>query len=262
MTLDASTALTNVPAGLRQELLDEFQKITKNYRERRWEPAELDGGRFSEVAYCILAGYLNGGKYAPKATKPDRFEQACRQLANAGAAYPKSARVIVPRVLVSLYDIRNNRGVSHVGAEVSANHMDAELVLHAAQWVMAEFVRMFHGTDVKTATDIVDSLVERTVPLIWEVNGARRILETCMSLADGTLLLLHASAKKLDESQLARDLEQDRLANYRRVLKRLHAARMIEYDTASGRVTISPLGIKAVEEQILHRADGGTQQAD
>ena len=58
--LQAAQALGNLPEGLRGELLREYAKITRNYRERRWEAAELDGGRFSEIVYTILAGYIKG----------------------------------------------------------------------------------------------------------------------------------------------------------------------------------------------------------
>ena len=57
MKLDASTALGQLPAGLRAELLTEFGKITLNYRDGRWEAQNLDGGRLCEVAYTILDGY-------------------------------------------------------------------------------------------------------------------------------------------------------------------------------------------------------------
>ncbi|WP_326561615.1 hypothetical protein [Micromonospora sp. NBC_01796] len=252
MILDPDTALARLPSGLRAELLQEFSKISRNYREGRWEAAELDGGRFSEVAYTVLAGYLDGDNFAARASKPNNFERACTLLGQINpATYSKSARVTVPRVLVALYDFRNNRGVGHVGGDVNANHMDAEFVLHAAQWVMAEFVRLFHGTDLVTATAVVEALVERTLPLIWEVGQVRRILDSRMSLADGTLLLLYASVASLSDLRLAKDLEQQNLYNYKRVLKRLHAARMIEYVANSGTVTLSPLGVKFVEERLL-----------
>lgn len=251
-TLDASRAFAVLSASLRDELLLEFQKITRNYRERRWEATELDGGRFSEVAYTILEGYLNGGNFPAKPSKPQRFDQACKQLDQADKnKYPKSARVTMPRVLVALYDIRNNRGVSHVGGEVSANHMDSAYVLHSTQWVMAEFVRMFHDTDLATATSIVDALVDRTIPLMWEVDGVTRILNPKISLSDGTLLLLHSSLNKLTDRILARSLEQDRLANYKRVLRKLHKERLLEYSEITGLVTLSPTGVSRVEEQVL-----------
>lgn len=250
MSLDPATALGHLPKTLRDELVEEFGKITRNYRERRWEATELDGGRFSEIVYTILAGHLDGDNYPAKASKPQSFKRACEQLEHK-TAYPKSARLTIPRVLVALYDIRNQRGVGHVGGDVNANHMDATFVLHTAQWVMAELVRLFHNTDIQTATKVVDALVDRTIPLLWEVGGVTRVLDPDVSLADGTLLLLHASIQGLTDKWLAESLEQDRMANYKRVLKRLHQKRLIEYHQATGLVVISPPGIHDVETRIL-----------
>ena len=250
MKLDASTALGQLPVGLRTELLTEFQKITQNYRERHWEAQNLDGGRLCEVAYSILDGYTSGGNYAARASKPSNFGTACRAL-ESRTGYPDSARMTIPRVLFALYEIRNRRGVGHVGGDVNANHMDAEFVLAAAKWVVAELVRLFHSTDIQTATDVVDALMDRTMPVIWEVDGVKRVLDTGLSLADQTVLLLYADPSPIGEKDLATYLEQDRLANYRRVLDRLHKARMIEWNKATGMVILSPLGRKDVEDRLL-----------
>lgn len=249
--LDPNTVLAHLPAGLRGELVDEYQKITRNFREGRWEAAELNGGRFSEVAYTILEGYLAGGNYPAHASKPQKFEEACRHLANNPATFPKSVRILIPKVLTALYDVRNTRGVGHVGGEVDANHMDSAFVVHNAQWVMAEFVRIFHGTDLATATATVEALVERDFPMLWKVGDTTRVLVPGMKLRDSTLLLLHGSATPLRDRDLAKNLEQSSFTNYKRVLKRLHELREVEYNETTGVVTLSPLGIKYVEQDLL-----------
>jgi hypothetical protein len=252
LALDPAKALGNLPASLRKELVDEFAKITRNYRENRWEAAELDGGRLCEIVYSILAGHLDGDNYPTSASKPARFDAACKKLEEADKSkYTDSARITIPRVLVGLYDMRNRRGVGHVGGDVSANHMDAEYVRHTAQWLMAELVRLFHALDVSEAAKVVDALVDRTVPVIWEVGAVRRVLDESLSLADSTLLLLYSSIDGETDRQLASNLEQDRLANYRRVLDRLHSGRLVEFDRSSGLVKISPKGSKYVEESVL-----------
>ncbi len=250
--IDRAKALTNLPAPLRDEIFDEFDKISRNYRERRWEASELDGGRFSEVVYSVLNGYFTGN-YPATAQKPNRFKDACEVFS--GPSYPKakfphSARVTIPRVLVSLYEIRNNRGVGHVGGDVNSNHMDSEYVFHSAQWVMAELVRMFHGTTVAEASATVDALVERTTPAIWLVGTEKRVLDTSLSLADKTLLLLYSTVDSVADKTLANWLEQERLANCKRVLGVLHQKKFVEYAT-DGSVTISPLGIADVESRLL-----------
>lgn len=252
MTLDPPQALGSLSQGLRAELLNEFTKITRNYREHRWEAAELNGGRFCEIVYTILDGYLNGQQYANSASKPSDMKSACDKLAQRGkGSAPDSVRITMPRVLAALYQIRNNRGVGHVGGDVDANYMDATFVLHSVQWVMAELVRVYHQTDIKTATDTAAALVDRTLPIVWEVGEVRRLLDTSLSLADGTLLLVYSAPSGVVDKQLAGDLEQDRLANYRRVLVRLHADRLVEYNKATGLVVMSPLGVQQVEEQLL-----------
>jgi hypothetical protein len=249
--LNAESALGAIPATLRQELLDEFEKITRNYREGRWESTELDGGRLCEIIYTILKGHVDGA-YPAKASKPSRFKDACEQLANAdGNRYPESVRMAMPRVLIALYDVRNRRGVGHVGGDVNPNHMDSALVLSMAKWLMAELVRLFHQTDVATSTTVVEALVDRTVPIVWEVDGLKRVLDVSLKLADQTRILLYSSPQGLTDRQLAEYLEQKRMANYRRVLEPLHKGRMIEWSQATGLVKLSPKGVADVEKRLL-----------
>ncbi|MFE5842252.1 hypothetical protein ACFQ7N_11450 [Streptomyces niveus] len=251
MQVNPENTLGNLPTSLRSELVEEFKKITRNYREGRWEASELNGGRFCEIVYSILAGHLDGDNYPDRAKKPARFKEACERLSNAPTTYSESTRLTIPRVLVPLYDVRNRRGVGHVGGEVDANHMDATFVLHTSQWIMAELVRIFHKTDIATAGEVVKNLTDRTVPAIWKVGDVTRILDPSIKLADGTLLLLYAELGSQADKKLAKNLEQENIGNYRRVLDRLHQARLIEYNRSTGDVHISPLGEKAVEERLL-----------
>ena len=61
-------------------------------------------------------------------------------------------------MLIALCEVRNNRGVGHVGGDVDPNHMDAACVLEMSKWVMSELVRVFHDTSTEDATAAVDSL--------------------------------------------------------------------------------------------------------
>jgi hypothetical protein len=147
---------------------------------------------------------------------PQFREQACAHVGRTGVSCealesrtgPESARLTIPRILVALYDVRNRRGVGHVGGDVSANHMDAELVLAMSKWIVIELVRLFHNTDLKTATDVVDALVDRTLPAIWEVADVKRVLDTRLSLTDQTLLLLYSEASAISDKDLAKYLNK------------------------------------------------------
>lgn len=219
-------------------------------RERRWEPSELNGGKLCEIAYSIAKGYVDGS-YPKKATKPRNMVDACRAL-EGGTREERSIRIQIPRMIVALYEVRNNRNVGHVGGDVDPNHMDALVVLQMAKWIVAEFVRVLHDVDVEEAAETVEALAERETPIIWEVDGKRRVLDTSLSMRDKSLVLLHASEGPLSERDLVSWVEHTNASVYRReVLRKAHKARLIEYDAGAQTVTISPRGIDLVESEIL-----------
>ena len=122
----------------------------------------MNGGKLCEAVYTVIVGYLDGGKYPSRAKKPTRFPQACLALEQAYAQVPdsRSPRILMPRMMLGLYDIRNNRGVGHAGSDVDPNHMDATVVLYQSKWLLAELVRLLHGLSTDEATEIVDALME------------------------------------------------------------------------------------------------------
>jgi hypothetical protein len=240
-----------LPPILRGELLDAFSEIVKNFRERRWEPAELNGGKLSEVVYSILKGYA-GGTYPAKASKPSNMVDACKKLETEAATAPRPIRIQIPRMLVALYEIRNNRNVGHVGGDVDPNHMDAVCVLQMSKWIVAELVRVLHNVDTKTASDLVEALVERETPLIWEVNGKRRVLNTSLTMRDKAFVLLHADGGEVPEADLVSWIEHTNASVFRRdVLRVAHKKRLVEYDAGRRTVRLSPLGVECVEEKLL-----------
>ena len=255
--IDPSRVLAGLPKALRDEVLKCYQEIMSNYLERRWEPSELNGGKFCEAVYSIVYGAVKGN-FPAKASKPARMLDACQALekepANASRVGDRSLRVLIPRTLPVLYEVRNNRGVGHVGGDVDANHMDAEFVQATASWVMAELVRIFHNVTTQEARETIDALVERKTPVIWEVEGVKRVLDSDMTAKNQVLTLLHNSAGWVSEVDLFKWVEYSGAGMFRRsVLKPLHHERLIEFDAEQGRARISPLGAKVIEEKLQTR---------
>lgn len=243
-----------LPATLRDELVQAYSEIVRNFRERRWEPSELNAGKLCEIVYSIVRGLIDGS-YPTRSYKPSNMVDACRALEQADSArFPRSVRIQIPRMLMALYEIRNNRGVGHVGGDVNPNEMDATCTLHMSQWLMAELVRLFHDTTTDNAARTVAALVERTLPSIWQVDSVFRILDTNRSMRDQTLLHLYRSTEPLAERDLVAWTEHSNASVYRRdVLRPLHRDRLVEYNEQERRVTMSPKGI-AEAERILAAA--------
>jgi hypothetical protein len=154
-------------------------------------------------------------------------------------------------MMVGLYDIRNNCGVGHAGAEVDPNHMDATAVLYIAKWLVAELVRLLHTLSTEEATAIVDGLIEREVAWVWTHGDKKRVMRTGMTWKQQTLVLMLTEAGDVAEADLTRWLEHPRLPSLRKdVLKPLHAARLIEYDTDKRTVRLLPPRVTAAEELV------------
>lgn len=247
--LTPENALGQLPQTLRRELLSAFNSIISNFRSHRWEPSELNGGKLCEVVYSILRGHVDGS-FPAKAKKPKNMVDDCRALENA-TNFPRSVRIQIPRMLVALYEIRNNRGVGHVGGDVDPNHMDATNVVAMAKWILAELVRVFHDLDPQAATDVVDALTEREVPVVWNVGNRKRVLNPKLSMKDKALLLLYSMTTAVEEAELTSWVEHSNPSVFRRdVLRPLHKTKYIEYDERARSVQLSPTGARYVEQNL------------
>lgn len=251
MPIEVASLLSVIPESLRDELVQSLNEIERNFKESRWEPSELNGGKLCEVVYSILNGYVKSS-YPTTASKPPNMVDACKNLEQTPASFPRSIRIQIPRMLTALYEIRNNRGVGHVGGDVDPNHMDAVCVLQMSKWIVAELIRVFHCVSTQEATDAVDALSDRELPLIWQVEGISRVLDNSLSMLDKTLVLLYGEPSGISEAELVSSIEHSNPSVYRRdILRKAHKKRLLEYNTLTKKAVISPLGIQYVESTIL-----------
>ena len=247
--ISPSQALSAIPNGLRDPLLEEHRLIVQNYLERKWLPSELSGGRFCEIVYTILNGY-GSGSFATSPSKPRNFVQACRNLEN-NATVPRSFQILIPRLLPPLYEVRNNRGVGHVGGDVNPNYMDSGLVLNMANWIMAELVRVFHSIDITDAQIVVDNLVERRIPIIWQIGNIKRVLDPSLKLPDQILLLIASCSSDVETAQLIEWLDYSNQTYFKKILRDFHSKRMVELSDNDSRVQMLPPGAKYVAESLM-----------
>jgi hypothetical protein len=243
-----SAVLAAIPQGLRDPLLAEYNSIVSHYLEAKWKPSELSGGLFCEIVYTILDGY-GRNSYAAKPTKPNDFPSACRTLEQ-HANSPRSFRILIPRALPALYEVRNNRNVGHVGGDVDPNEMDASLVLHTTTWVMAELIRVLHQLYMKDAQAIVDKLIERKTPLVWDSGTVKRVLIPTLKRPKQILVLLAATSGAVTCSDMRNWIEEDNEAYFKKVLGALHGNRLIEWNMSQNTITLLPPGTTEAEEII------------
>lgn len=163
-------------------------------------------------------------------------------------------RVLLPRVLLGIYEVRNNRGVGHIAGDIDSNKMDATMVFGGANWIICELVRIFHQVSLDEAQLAVSALVERRLPAIWEVGDKKRVLAASLNARDQTLLLLYSEPQWVSVEALRDWIDYKNPTQYRsKILSVLHKNRLVEFDHARSRVQLSPAGAQKVENSILLR---------
>ena len=241
---------SHLPALLVDELLATYAEAKRNFHLGGLRLSAVEGGRFCEAAYRILQHVTTGSSDA--LGRPIDAERLSRQLANlTSGSHPDSVRLHIPRALRVVYDIRNNRDAAHLADGIDPNLQDATLVVSVLDWVLAEFVRLYHNVSANEAQALVQDLVTKEVPAIEEFDGFLKVLRTDLLAGNFVLLLLYqrgATGATLDE--LTSWVRPTMRANLRRTLERLsndsafvHATGTRFQITRSGQREIEKLGL-------------------
>jgi len=161
----------------------------------------------------------------------------------------------MPRILIAVYEVRNNRGVGHVGGDVNPNRMDATFVISSSKWLISELIRIFHGVSINEAEEAIELIIQRETEFIWNIGTKKRVLVDGVDFKMQTLLLLYTcvDGKALDD-ELFHWIEYSNKSSFKtKLLKALHDDRLIEYDSNSKIIHISPKGISHIEETLRQK---------
>jgi hypothetical protein len=242
---------SKLPSDLVDALLASYDELKQNYYIGKHEPSELNGGKFCEACIRILQHETNSGNYIPIGISIPDLIGKFRDFEKLPAiSINESFRIHIPRVLITIYNIRNKRGVGHLGGDVNPNSADASLLVACADWTMAELFRVYYQCPLEEAQSIVNALVQRRLDLVHEIENVKRVLLPSLSQRNQTILLLSSIyPNKVSTDELVKWIEPGNKSRYQNsVLRQLHRDRLIEYNN-SGWCTILPTGLSYVASQ-------------
>ncbi|MDL1957644.1 MAG: hypothetical protein LWW95_11470 [Candidatus Desulfofervidus auxilii] len=183
-----------------EKLTEVYQKIKQNFWLGKDEECMEKVGKFVEITIRILE-YITSGSFTPiendlKVSETlKKFENLPKQ------NFPESIRIIIPRVLYPLYTFRSKRGGAHIKG-VNPDHIDATYIISACDWVMAELIRLYYTNEEKEIQKIINSIVDRRVPILEEFGEDLKILDPSLSVPDRILIILykkHPNSVSTDE---------------------------------------------------------------
>jgi hypothetical protein len=252
MSVSKSAVISSVspplPKDIVARLLDEYQYIKQQFFLRKFQPSELNGGRFGECVVRLIQ-YLDTGAYTPFGSSLSNTETIFNH-AHQNVSLPETVRFYVNRLTRVILDVRNKRDVAHVGGKVSPNYSDSMLICQCADWILTDIVREYHTCPIDVARQMVASINEVHIPIVVEVDGWVRIQNTNLDAKKKSLVVLYyKKPNRVRDSDLVRWIEYKNVTRYRTVvLKALHAEALIHY--AGEYCELLPLGVQFVEKNI------------
>lgn len=233
------------PKDLVEVLTDAFDEIQSNYRIEKWKPSELDAGHFVEAVRRLLDHELFGN-YTPLDQSLGSFnQQVLNRLESASG--DEIFRILMPRVLFSIYCIRNKRGVGHISS-ISPNKLDATYILNSSKWVLAELVRISATSTPDEAYELTNAILERQVDLIWDDGESFMILDSKLKAEDKILLSLYKK-DRVELDSLQEMIRYKNKTNFRKLAEKLKSKNLIDI-TTDKLCKLSPLGQHEAERII------------
>jgi hypothetical protein len=174
-----------------KELLDAHAEAKRNFYLGGLRLSAVEGGRFCEAAFRLLE-YVTKCKSFTALGKQLDTDKLIRELASLSPApFNDSIRLHIPRSLRLVYDIRNKRDAAHLADGIDPNLQDATLVVTVIDWVLAEFIRLYHNVPANTASKIVDGIVKRVAPVVQDFNGFLKVQNPKFGVSDHCMVLLY-----------------------------------------------------------------------
>jgi hypothetical protein len=240
-------------AKLVDELLAAYQEAKHNFYGGLRLSA-VEGGRFCEAAFRLLQEATTGG-FTPLGKSLNTTKIISDLAAVPSGKAPDSIRLHIPRALRVVYDVRNNRDAAHLADGIDPNLQDATLVISNLDWVLAEFVRLYHGVSADEAQKLVDGLVTRKVPAVQDFDGFLKVLRPKAKAREYLLLVLYERATEgASFEELRAWVRPSMRANLRRTLAGLVHKDALVHE-GKGRFFLTRLGFAEVERRNLHQVE-------
>lgn len=183
---------SKLDAKLVHELLEAHAEAKRNFYLGGLRLSAVEGGRFCEAAFRLLEYETKGGKFTPLTKSLNSTDKLILELSNLpSSTFNDSIRLHIPRSLRLVYDIRNKRDAAHLADGIDPNLQDATLVIAVLDWVLAEFIRMYHNVIADEASKIVNGIVKRVAPVVQDFNGFLKILNPKLKVSEHSTVLLY-----------------------------------------------------------------------
>ena len=233
-----------IDVGLVNALLDEYRQAKSAHGISDTAGTLNHGGQFCEVCIACVANIadpadgknLNGIYFDAVYTKLLRRQKT--------SAEEELLYAVIPAVLKTIWTLRSKKKAVHFKSNI-ADEVDAELVITACNWVMAQLIALYYTKDQQEIFNILHSLMERKIPTIERFEDGKIMILKDLTFGEQLLLLLYNAPGRMTVAELDSLLNPKQRSYINTYLTRLFEQRLIHYDGAGA--IINRNGITEIE---------------
>jgi hypothetical protein len=152
----------------------------------------------------------------------------------------------MPQTLKSVFTIRSKKKAAHF-KQNELDKIDADLAITSCNWIMAQFILIFHNNSPDEAIKIANSIIAKKIPTIEEFEeGEYMILKKGLKFGEELLLWLYHFNKRLTSKELIKITKPKKTSYVSTYLKRLSDEKLI-HQNKEGAI-INKNGIMEIEK--------------
>lgn len=179
-----------IPQVLIDSLIDSYKKALSQYKKENWDYFGNDCGKFNEIFFRIIQLKLEGN-YTPLEKKIPIFnDKILVDWENKSSTISESYRFVMPRILYSMFCIRNKRGMIHVN-DISPSKTDATMLIYNMKWLLCELLRIHNNNNIDEAMTYIEDIMSKENSIVWNYKDKIKILDSSINIKDKICILLY-----------------------------------------------------------------------
>ncbi|WP_162929720.1 hypothetical protein [Halobacteriovorax sp. BALOs_7] len=224
-----------VPVNLAKDLIDNFYSISLDYSTASFSN-KISAGKFVETSVQVLQ-FLETGEYSHN----PKVDSYLRSIESRSSTLDDNLKLCIPRVLRSMYTMRNKRSIAHKN-DFDPSLYDLKFLYYSAQWVLTDVLRHVSSVKMCDAGDLVLK-IQAPVNTIVEKIENKNIVHAKVSTREEICLILKSIyPQKRSVSELCSDLDRKNQKTVKNNLNILWNDKIIEGCRESGyMLTVSGL---------------------
>jgi hypothetical protein len=226
---------TELAPSLVSELIESYEKILIEFRKAAWDETLWKAGKFVENVFRLLDNLVHS-RVLDQVPNMNELKKELESLPS--SKFQDSIRILIPRIATAMiYDPRSKKGAVHV-KPMNPDFLDATLTVAASDWILAEFLRLYHSSDTERIQQIIKSILVRKIPFVEKHGGVSFVTHPMKNAEDEILLLLLDAQDGMDRKAVGISLGNtytpgrvtqaiDELLKKRYIIKRLDGQHVI-----------------------------------